>query len=130
MILTGVASRYACFLKENIMESFKKVPQGLLELIENKLKLSNGGYLRYEWDNYIGGNAWIVSTLWLAMYYIETQNYDRATELFDWVTEHADNLNFLPEQIERNGHKSAWVMQLSWSHAMYVIVKNKLMNKQ
>lgn len=36
MILTGVASRYACFLKENIMESFKKVPQGLLELIENK----------------------------------------------------------------------------------------------
>ena len=40
-----------------------------------------------------------------------------------------DNLNFLPEQIEREGHKSAWVMQLSWSHAMYVIVKDKLMKK-
>ena len=47
-------------------------------------------------------------------------------ELFNWVTNHADNLSFLPEQIDRNGDKTAWVVQLAWSHAMYVIVRNEL----
>ena len=110
-----------------ILEPQNEVVKNTVELIENRLKLNNGGYLRYDGDNYIGGNAWIISTLWLALYYIEIRDYDRATELFNWVTEHADNLNFLPEQIEKDGHKSAWVLQLSWSHAMYVIVKEKLM---
>ena len=100
-----------------------------VEQIENKLRLENGGYMRYEGDNYIGGNAWIISSLWLALYYIKVGNIERAHELFNWVTEHADNLNFLPEQINRNGHNSVWVMQLSWSHAMYVIVKNELLGK-
>lgn len=113
----------------NLVDKESEVAKNTVELIETKLKLNNGGYLRYEWDNYMGGNAWIISTLWLSLYYIEINNYDRANELFNWVTEHADNLNFLPEQIEREGHKSAWVMQLSWSHAMYVIVKDKLMRK-
>ena len=98
-----------------------------VSIIEERLKLSNGGYLRYENDHYIGGNAWIISSLWLSLYYIEAGNIDRARELFDWVTDHADELNFLPEQIERNGNKTAWICQLSWSHAMYVIVKEKLM---
>ena len=113
----------------NIIDKESEVAKNTVELIENKLKLGNGGYLRYEWDNYMGGNAWIISTLWLALYYIEVNNLDKANELFNWVTEHADNLNFLPEQIEREGHNSAWVIQLSWSHAMYVIVKEKLMKK-
>ena len=35
--------------------------------IEEKLKVPCGGYLRYENDDYIGGNAWIISSLWLAL---------------------------------------------------------------
>ena len=53
---------------------------------------------------------------------------EKATELFDWVTNHADYLGFLPEQIDRNGDDTIWVRQLSWSHAMYIIVKYKLSN--
>ena len=94
--------------------------------IETRLKLPNGGYMRYEGDAYMGGNAWIISSLWLALYYIKAGNSERARELFDWVTNHADNLDFLPEQIDRNGDKTAWVVQLAWSHAMYVIVRNEL----
>ena len=112
-----------------ILDANDDAVKNTVKLIEEKLKLNNGGYLRYEWDNYIGGNAWIISTLWLALYYIEISDYDKATELFNWVTMHADCLNFLPEQIERDGHNAAWVVQLSWSHAMYVIVKEKLMKK-
>lgn len=96
--------------------------------IERTLHMANGGYMRYQWDNYIGGNTWIISSLWLAMYYIKAGNVTRAKELFDWVTNHADNLYFLPEQIEREGDKTAWVSQLSWSHAMYVIVKKMLLD--
>ena len=94
--------------------------------IERTLHMSNGGYMRYQWDNYIGGNTWIVSSLWLAMYYIKLGDLAKARELFDWVTNHADSLYFLPEQIEREGNKTAWVTELSWSHAMYVIVRNML----
>lgn len=101
-----------------------------VDAIEKKLHLANGGYLRYERDNYIGGNAWIISSLWLAMYYIKAGNEGKAKELFDWVTNHADDLSFLPEQIERNGNKTAWVTQLAWSHAMYVIVRNELKEKK
>ena len=113
----------------NIIDINEPVVKNTVNMIENTLKLENGGYLRYEGDNYKGGNAWIISSLWLALYYIEIKDFERAKELFDWVTNHADNLNFLPEQIERNGHNTAWIVQLSWSHGMYVIVKNKLMNK-
>lgn len=94
--------------------------------IERTLHMPNGGYMRYQWDNYIGGNTWIVSSLWLAMYYIKLGDLAKARELFDWVTNHADSLYFLPEQIEREGNKTAWVTELSWSHAMYVIVRNML----
>lgn len=111
----------------DINEPFVK---NTVDEIEKRLKLSNGGYMRYENDNYMGGNAWIISSLWLAMYYIKAENIERATELFDWVTNHADDLSFLPEQIERNGDKTAWISQLAWSHAMYVIVRNELKEKK
>lgn len=111
----------------DIIDANEEIVKNTVNEIENKLKLENGGYLRYDGDAYIGGNAWIISSLWLALYYIKINNKQRAKELFDWVTEHADKLKFLPEQIERNGHNSAWVIQLSWSHAMYVIVKSELL---
>jgi GH15 family glucan-1,4-alpha-glucosidase len=94
--------------------------------IENKLKLENGGYLRYQYDSYIGGNAWIISSLWLALIYIKKGNINKAKELFDWVTNHADYLNFLPEQIDKNSDKTVWIKQLAWSHAMYIIVASEL----
>lgn len=103
-----------------------EVMKNTVAKIEDDLRLSNGGYVRYQWDNYIGGNAWIIASLWLALYYIKKEDYERARDLFDWATNHADNLGFLAEQIDQNGDNPAWVKQLSWSHAMYIIVKSKL----
>lgn len=114
----------------HIFEADDKLVENTVKRIENDLKTPSGGYMRYQWDNYVGGNAWIISSLWLALYYIELGNIPRAQELFDWVTNHADNLNFLPEQIDRNEHRTAWVQQLSWSHAMYILVKAKLVKHQ
>ena len=114
----------------HIFEADDKLVENTVKRIENDLKTPNGGYMRYQWDNYVGGNAWIISSLWLALYYIELGNIAKAQELFDWVTNHADNLSFLPEQIDRNEHRTAWVQQLSWSHAMYILVKAKLVKHQ
>jgi len=94
--------------------------------IENELRTQNGGYLRYKDDNYNGGNPWIISSLWLALYYIEAGNKEKAKELYDWVTMHSDDKGFLAEQIDKNTGKPAWIIGLSWSHAMYIIVGKKL----
>ncbi len=106
------------------------IVKNTIDEIERTLHMANGGYMRYQWDSYVGGNTWIISSLWLAMYYIKANNIPRAKELFDWVTNHADSLYFLPEQIEREGDKTAWVSQLSWSHAMYIIVKKMLLESE
>lgn len=110
----------------SIFEPDDEIIKNTVIEIERTLHMPNGGYMRYQWDNYMGGNTWIISSLWLALYNIKIGNIERAKELFDWVTVHADSLNFLPEQIEREGDKTAWITQLSWSHAMYVIVKDML----
>lgn len=112
----------------NIFSTSDLIMKNTVGNIERDLKLPNGGYMRYQWDSYVGGNAWIISSLWLALYYFENGEKEKATELFDWVTNHADYLGFLPEQIDRNGDDTIWVRQLSWSHAMYIIVKYKLSN--
>ncbi len=94
--------------------------------IENDLRIGIGGYLRYKDDNYNGGNAWIISSLWLALYYIEAGNLEKAKELYDWVTAHSDDKGFLAEQIDKSTGKPAWIVGLSWSHALYIIVGKKL----
>lgn len=110
----------------DIFDPNDEVIKNTISEIERTLHMSNGGYMRYQWDSYIGGNTWIISSLWMAMYHTKLGNKEKAKELFDWVTNHADHLYFLPEQIEREGDKTAWVTQLSWSHAMYVIVRDML----
>ncbi len=101
-----------------------------IDKFEKELRMSNGGYMRYQWDSYKGGNTWIISSLWLALYHIEAGNIEKAKELFDWVTAHSDSMGFLPEQIAREGNHTEWVKQLSWSHAMYIIVKASLVKNE
>lgn len=114
----------------DILETDDEIMKNTISAIERDLKLSNGGYMRYQGDNYVGGNAWIISSLWLALYYSKNGEKEVARELFDWVTNHSDYLNFLPEQINRNGNDTVWVRQLSWSHAMYIIVKKELCDNE
>lgn len=105
-----------------IFECDDQIVKNTVEEIEKKLKTKNGGYLRYSSDIYIGGNPWIISSLWLAMYYYKAGNIKRAEELYNWVTNHSDEKGFLPEQIDDATGKTAWITGLSWSHALYIIV--------
>ena len=95
--------------------------------IEKKLTCINtGGIKRYEDDNYIGGNPWILTTLWLALYYIEKKDFTKARGYFEWAVKGRTELNLLPEQISKDNGKPAWIFPLTWSHAMFVLVLVKL----
>ena len=104
-------------------EKIKKLVRDIEERLDG---FPSGGYGRYEYDSYIGGNPWIISTLWLALYYLEAGDIEKGKELFLWAAKHTTNLGFLPEQIDKFSGEPAWVMQLAWSHAMFIIVLDKL----
>lgn len=106
-------------------EKIKKTVRDIEERLDG---FPSGGYGRYEYDSYIGGNPWIISTLWLALYYLEAGDIEKGKELFLWAAKHTTNLGFLPEQIDKFSGEPAWVMQLAWSHAMFIIVLDKLKN--
>ncbi|MFZ5985613.1 MAG: glycoside hydrolase family 15 protein [Bacillota bacterium] len=84
-----------------------------------------GGIKRYENDNYIGGNPWVLTTLWVALYYIETKEYNKARDYFEWAVKSRTGLGLLPEQVSRDNGEPCWVIPLTWSHAMFVLVLAK-----
>ena len=117
------------------------VPFGMLEpdsreivntvqKMEMTIRTYTGGFLRYEYDNYVGGNPWVISTLWMALYYIEMDEKNKALECFNFVLKTAGEHGLLAEQIDNVTLKSKWVIGLSWSHAMFVIVLQKMLEKR
>lgn len=89
-----------------------------------------GGIKRYEDDIYRGGNPWILTTLWLSLYYTLIDEYNKAKKLFEWAVNHATPMGLFPEQIHRNTGEPAWVVPLTWSHAMFVLVLHKFIDKK
>ena len=69
----------------------------------------------------------MVSTLWLALYHIKAGNIGKAREYFHWSVKCATGLDFLPEQADKNDGKPCWVIPLTWSHAMFVLVMKALL---
>ncbi len=85
-----------------------------------------GGIKRYENDSYIGGNPWVLTTLWVALYHAKTGNYTKAKEYLYWAADSKTEMGLLPEQRNKYTGKPDWVIPLTWSHAMYVHVLSEL----
>ena len=104
--------------------------ENTVERINMTLRTYTGGYIRYENDTYMGGyNPWPIATLWMACYYLEAGDNKRALENFAFVTNSASEHGLLGEQVNNDAMKPAWVIGLTWSHAMYIIVLEKLVEK-
>ena len=103
----------------------KKI-QNTIETIDLTLRTYTGGYLRYEHDSYAGGNPWVISSLWMADYYLKAGSRKKARECFDFVVKTATKNEFLAEQIDNQTLTAKWVIGLGWSHAMFVDILNKL----
>ena len=107
----------------------KKVTR-TVENIDMYLRTYTGGYIRFENDTYMGGyNPWSLSSMWLACYYLELGEYEKALENFNFVVNTASELGFIPEQIDNETLKPKWVIGLTWAHGMYISLVDKMMNK-
>lgn len=100
------------------------------EKIDEKLKTKNGGYLRFENDNYIGGvYPRPMANLWMSIFNIMLNNKKEALENFNFVTNSRSNLSYLSEQVNESIMKPAWVNGLGWMHGLYVYVLDLLYEK-
>ncbi|PIR49913.1 glycoside hydrolase family 15 [Candidatus Peregrinibacteria bacterium CG10_big_fil_rev_8_21_14_0_10_54_7] len=92
-----------------------------------------GGIARYPNDRYqhvtsagsdVPGNPWIITTLWLAQWYIALAKKDSdllpARKFLEWTLGRASAAGILPEQIHPMTGAPLSVAPLTWSHATYV----------
>lgn len=84
------------------------------------------GLPRYEHDGYRRTegsdkpNWWFVTSLWVAQYYLEIGEADKAEAILRWVRDSAWSSGILTEQVDPNTHEEVSVSPLCWSHAEYV----------
>ena len=113
----------------NIFTPKEKKILNTVERINMTLRTYTGGYTRFEVDHYMNGNPWVITTLWMANYYLEADEKTKAKECFDLVVKTCAKHGFLPEQINNEKMAPAWVIGLGWSHAMYIITLKKFIEK-
>ena len=113
----------------NVFNPNEKVIKNTVDKINMTLRTHTSGYLRFEYDNYMGGNnPWIITTLWMALYYIKINDLDNAKKCFSFVVNTSLKHGFLAEQVNNEDKNFKWVIGLGWSHAMFIIVLNELLN--
>ncbi len=108
---------------------FSPKEKKVLNTVDNinlTIRTYTGGYQRFEYDHYRNGAPWPIANLWMTLYYLETGEKKKAKETFDFVLKTAGKHSLLGEQIDNNTLKPNWVIGLGWSHAMFIIVLEKL----
>ena len=100
-----------------------------IERMNMTIRTYTGGYQRFENDHYMNGNPWVIATLWMANYYLESGENKKARECFDFVLKTSGMHGYLSEQIDNNLMSPAWIIGLGWSHAMFIITLKKMIEK-
>ena len=99
-----------------------------VERITLSLRTYTGGFQRFEGDHYMNGNPWPIANMWMTLYYLEKGEKTKAKETFDFVIKTVSKLNLIGEQVDNSTLKANWVIGLGWSHAMFVLVLEKMLN--
>ena len=104
-----------------------------------EVKADSKGYMRYENDCYYTmretgtPNPWVITTLWLAQYYIKVANdledLVPAYEILDWTCSHATGAGVLAEQMHPRTREHLSTAPLVWSHAEFVYTMLQYQNK-
>jgi glucoamylase len=89
--------------------------------VEQAFSYGVGGIGRYPGDSYYGGNPWILSALWLALYYEKLGDINRAEQLIAWAIDRATDLDLLAEQVDRTSGLPVSAVPLAWSHAFFIL---------
>ncbi len=88
-----------------------------------------GGVMRFENDEYMRSensqpNSWVITTLWLAEYYIASattiDDMAKALAILEWTANRALPSGVLAEQIDPETGDGVSVSPLTWSHSTFV----------
>jgi GH15 family glucan-1,4-alpha-glucosidase len=90
-------------------------------VIEQSFNFKVGGIGRYPGDLYYNGNPWILTTLWLALYYEQLGDISKVEMIVKWVIEHATDLDLLSEQVDKSTGLPISAVPLAWSHAFFIL---------
>jgi len=103
------------------------------------LDTPSGGLARYEDDGYYRvsekttGNPWFISTLWLAWHQVasaaDKAGLEKALEILEWTASRAMPSGVLSEQIDPFTAGPLSVSPLTWSHATFVTVVHKYIER-
>ncbi len=98
------------------------------------------GLMRFENDGYMRGvdnsppNSWIITTLWLAEYYIATANdedeLEKGLNILKWTADRALPSGVLAEQIDPLTGEPRSVSPLTWSHSTFVGAVHSYLRKK
>ncbi|MDA8596999.1 glycoside hydrolase family 15 protein [Candidatus Pacebacteria bacterium] len=111
-------------------------------VIEERLRATgiSEGYVRYEGDTYYtlqsagSPNPWVITTLWMAQYYImkavSVRDLDKAYALLEWTCSHATKSGVLAEQMHPHTREHLSTAPLTWSHAEFVITVDEYLRRQ
>ena len=92
-----------------------------IEKMEMTIQTYTKGYLRFEHDNYMGGNnPWVIATLWKMLYDIKKNDTIKVQNAMEFILNTATEHGFLSEQVDNSAMKANWVIGLAWSHAMFI----------
>jgi glucoamylase len=97
--------------------------------IESAFNFKSGGLGRYPFDNYYGGNPWILTTLWLALHYERAGEFSKPEQLIRWALDHSTELGLLPEQVDKESGVPFSAIPLAWSHAFFILSVLDMQNK-
>jgi GH15 family glucan-1,4-alpha-glucosidase len=77
-----------------------------------------------------GYNPWPIATCWMALYNLEAGDEKEAIENFKFVINTVSDNGLLGEQVNNDIMKPCWIFGLTWSHAMFIIVLEELLNRK
>lgn len=112
---------------EEIISSVKTIEQ-LFGVNDGKI-----GLPRYENDGYrrvnpeITGNYWFITSFWLAQYYIDSGDKQKALKILDWAKNHAMSTGAMGEQLDPISNEIISPAPLTWTQAEYVATLLDLM---
>jgi glucoamylase len=91
-----------------------------VEAVTRELTTVGGALLRYPGDRYLGGNPWVLTTLWLGLARRAPGEAVAADGLALALAAASEAL-LLPEQVDATTNRPVWVSPLAWSHAFALL---------
>ena len=113
----------------------------MVKVVEDNLQVrgSSKGFVRYEGDAYYrmqdaaSPNPWVITTLWIARYYIEKASsmseLKYPLEILSWTCSHSNSGGLLAEQMHPDTREQLSTSPLVWSHAEFVLAVQAYIEK-